>query len=135
MIGSRLLLLACLLGCGCVCYGASLRGVDPKLRASYEAVDGRFACLDGLKTIPFDRVNDDYCDCFDGSDEPGGAQRLIAAIRAAVEQPHGGGMEAAEMWLPLQAVLRSPQSTPSHPAPRRNGCLPQWQVLLQKRRL
>lgn len=30
-----------------------------------------FTCFDGTMTIPFSYVNDDYCDCFDGSDEPG----------------------------------------------------------------
>ncbi|XP_026731877.1 glucosidase 2 subunit beta [Trichoplusia ni] len=30
-----------------------------------------FTCFDGTITIPFSYVNDDYCDCFDGSDEPG----------------------------------------------------------------
>ncbi|CAF4097964.1 unnamed protein product [Rotaria sp. Silwood2] len=30
-----------------------------------------FTCLDGSLTIPFEFVNDDYCDCQDGTDEPG----------------------------------------------------------------
>jgi protein kinase C substrate 80K-H len=71
MIG-RVLLLACL-ALASSCHGSQLRGLDPKLRPQYSGADGKFACLDGLKTIPFSQVNDDYCDCFDGSDEPGEA--------------------------------------------------------------
>uniref|UniRef100_A0A4W6C1F6 Glucosidase 2 subunit beta n=1 Tax=Lates calcarifer TaxID=8187 RepID=A0A4W6C1F6_LATCA len=48
------------------------RGVPLSKRQFYE--EGKpFTCLDGSRTIPFDRVNDDYCDCRDGSDEPGTA--------------------------------------------------------------
>jgi protein kinase C substrate 80K-H len=30
-----------------------------------------FRCKDGSQSIPLASVNDDYCDCIDGSDEPG----------------------------------------------------------------
>jgi hypothetical protein len=39
--------------------------------ASLYAPDKDFTCFDGSHTIPFTHVNDDYCDCQDGSDEPG----------------------------------------------------------------
>ncbi|KAJ7992510.1 hypothetical protein DPEC_G00279420 [Dallia pectoralis] len=48
------------------------RGVPLTKRQFYEE-NKPFTCLDGSRTIPFDRVNDDYCDCKDGSDEPGTA--------------------------------------------------------------
>ncbi|XP_039971424.1 glucosidase 2 subunit beta [Xiphias gladius] len=48
------------------------RGVPLTKRQFYE--EGKpFTCLDDSRTISFDRVNDDYCDCQDGSDEPGTA--------------------------------------------------------------
>ena len=30
-----------------------------------------FTCKDGSRTLSIGQVNDDYCDCDDGSDEPG----------------------------------------------------------------
>ncbi|KAJ3374743.1 hypothetical protein GGF31_006640 [Allomyces arbusculus] len=53
---------------------ASLRGVaKSKLDLYKPRADGQWTCLDASKTIPFAAVNDDYCDCPDGSDEPGTA--------------------------------------------------------------
>ena len=49
-----------------------IRGLDPSKSSLYQpSSDGFFSCLDGSQKIPYGRVNDDYCDCKDGSDEPG----------------------------------------------------------------
>ena len=47
-------------------------GVHPDLLRKYEAdYQGNWRCLTTAKVIPWSAVNDDYCDCEDGSDEPG----------------------------------------------------------------
>ncbi|CBQ71623.1 related to alpha glucosidase II beta subunit [Sporisorium reilianum SRZ2] len=53
-----------------------LRGVAPADAAKYTPTKNaqgqlRWKCLDGSKELSFSAVNDDYCDCPDGSDEPG----------------------------------------------------------------
>ncbi|KAK1921369.1 glucosidase II beta subunit-like-domain-containing protein [Papiliotrema laurentii] len=50
---------------------ADIRGLDPSYLDKYTPVDGYITCLDGSKRIPVSAINDDYCDCPDGSDEPG----------------------------------------------------------------
>lgn len=50
----------------------SIRGLNPALAPRYQAdAQGQFTCLDGKKRLPANQINDGYCDCFDGSDEPG----------------------------------------------------------------
>jgi len=46
------------------------RGVRVELASMYNP-NQDFKCFDGSNVIPFSQVNDDYCDCEDGSDEPG----------------------------------------------------------------
>lgn len=47
-----------------------VRGVSPHDAAHY--MPGKtFKCLRSSGVISYDQVNDDYCDCKDGSDEPG----------------------------------------------------------------
>ena len=47
-------------------------GVAPSNLSSYKPnLMGLFACLSGELSISWASVNDDYCDCPDGSDEPG----------------------------------------------------------------
>lgn len=47
-------------------------GVAPSNLSSYKPnLMGLFACLSGELSISWTSVNDDYCDCPDGSDEPG----------------------------------------------------------------
>lgn len=48
------------------------RGVSLS-RASLYDPQNDFLCFDGSLTVRFGQVNDDYCDCPDGSDEPGTA--------------------------------------------------------------
>ena len=49
-----------------------LRGV-PLSKSSLYSPNKDFQCLDGSRIISFFKVNDDFCDCTDGSDEPGTA--------------------------------------------------------------
>ena len=56
------------LGAGAAHRGVPL-GVDPKNAARFQGET--FVCDGGAVSLDFSRVNDDYCDCADGADEPG----------------------------------------------------------------
>lgn len=46
-------------------------GVHPSEYETLYAPADKFTCRDKSKKIAWSAVNDDYCDCKDGSDEPG----------------------------------------------------------------
>ncbi|KAL9275387.1 Glucosidase 2 subunit beta-like protein [Drosera capensis] len=48
-----------------------LLGVAPQDEKYYDGSSGFIRCKDGSKRLERSRVNDDFCDCPDGSDEPG----------------------------------------------------------------
>ena len=60
MTNNNLLLLTEMFSTFCLCSGQSF----------YQS-SNEFRCLDGSSAFPYERVNDDYCDCKDGTDEPG----------------------------------------------------------------
>uniref|UniRef100_G3MTP8 Glucosidase II beta subunit N-terminal domain-containing protein n=1 Tax=Amblyomma maculatum TaxID=34609 RepID=G3MTP8_AMBMU len=49
---------------------SGVRGVAPR-EAKHYAPGKTFKCLYSASVIGYEQVNDDYCDCDDGSDEPG----------------------------------------------------------------
>jgi protein kinase C substrate 80K-H len=46
-------------------------GIDPQRAQLYVSKNDKFTCFDGKKTVKYSQLNDDFCDCADGSDEPG----------------------------------------------------------------
>ncbi|KAF8966482.1 glucosidase II beta subunit-like-domain-containing protein [Flammula alnicola] len=65
-------LLLCSLPLSAIAVPPKTLGVSPDLLPKYVPLkSGTWKCLDGSKEIPWDFVNDDSCDCSDGSDEPG----------------------------------------------------------------
>ena len=57
--------------------GDALKGVPPSKVALYEPILGsnppRWKCLNSTQEILYSAINDNYCDCGDGTDEPGDA--------------------------------------------------------------
>ena len=65
------------------------RGVDPQVAPMLYSLDmPTFKCTDGRLQINMSAVNDDYCDCLDGSDEPGTSACANGKFFCAVERKY-----------------------------------------------
>lgn len=108
-------------------YG-DIRGVRPEVEEQYYILrsTGTFKCFNSSKTIAFDRVNDDFCDCEDGSDEPGVKPGERSAARRAARRgsrTFGAGASAFRTAHGLHALrtdaTRHAHSARPHAAARR----------------
>lgn len=65
---------------------AFARGLPPILQGHYADAQhkGFFVCADHSATLDVKELNDDYCDCPDGSDEPGTSACAGAAFKSAL---------------------------------------------------
>lgn len=73
--------LVCSLPLSAAVVPAKTLGVSPDLSSKYvPSKAGTWRCLDGSKEISWDFVNDDSCDCADGSDEPGSTAENLPIV-------------------------------------------------------
>lgn len=61
-----------------------------------------FRCADGSGVIPVALVNDDYCDCIDGSDEPGTCTTVVC-VRASCISRHSHSVAVLQLHATMGA--------------------------------
>ena len=130
------------------CAPLNIRGLDPSLAEYYKQSGDSFKCLDGQKTIKYGLINDNYCDCFDGSDEPGkplitfSLESILviwcpkdkAHCSSAIANPSSRcGITADPYQYSINDILE--KLLCDKPGARRHIGLRAWQVLLQEQGL
>jgi protein kinase C substrate 80K-H len=78
--------------------------LDLPLYRPLESDPSQWRCLDESATIPFTAVNDDYCDCPDGSDEPGTSACSGSVVGAAGGQRNANFYCANEGHIPTRLL-------------------------------
>lgn len=80
------------------------RGADPVHAHLYASTSSSsssntWTCLDGSgPPLPLSAINDDYCDCPDGSDEPGTSACASLPLKAAINSTSSSGPRPAGFW-------------------------------------
>lgn len=107
---------------------SQLRGVHPDRLAHYQpGAGGSFTCVDGSKLIPFDFVNDDFCDCPDGSDEPGRLQCAKPRTASSLSRPCsalGAALHLALIPRAKDLSMWSPHFANSYACPLYSKAMP-----------
>jgi hypothetical protein len=78
-----------------------IRGVSPSRQSLYSPIPHtsppRWKCLNSPKEILFEAINDNYCDCEDGSDEPGTSACVGGAFWCANEGHVGAEIKSSRV--------------------------------------
>lgn len=110
--------------------GSIVRGVTPDLLSKYNIPsDAEFQCLDGRGSLPASRINDEYCDCTDGSDEPGECSDGTVTDTDFLDIK----ASQAQHLLCIAASTPSSPCSPLRPHPCRHLRLPKRVLLLCQR--
>ncbi|XP_055373857.1 glucosidase 2 subunit beta [Condylostylus longicornis] len=81
-----------------------IRGIRFRDYDSYKKnFDNSFYCLDGSKSIPYKYLNDDYCDCSDGSDEPSTNACANGKFYCKYQKRHITG-RGLDVWVPSSRI-------------------------------
>ncbi|GAB0136781.1 hypothetical protein EsDP_00005072 [Epichloe bromicola] len=96
-----LVLLSAVSSLAAVAAGSLPRGVGPEYVSHYQGTT-EFTCIsDPSRKLSFDRVNDNTCDCPDGSDEPGTAACAWIDSRSPDQPLPGSGASSSHAKLAL----------------------------------